>query len=101
MTEATQQALCGLRDLSMIQWYVIPLMAIVFYVYTREIKEARKTRRLFCHSGHQPQKHAGQIDGGRRHLRRAGDHEHPGARFLGMGVLMPCAGQSRPAKKGR
>jgi hypothetical protein len=43
MTEATQQALCGLRDLSMIQWYVIPLMAIVFYVYTREIKEARKT----------------------------------------------------------
>ncbi|MCE5212496.1 MAG: hypothetical protein LLG40_13215 [Deltaproteobacteria bacterium] len=43
MTEATQQALCGLRDLSMIKWYVIPLLAIVCYIYTREIKEARKT----------------------------------------------------------
>jgi hypothetical protein len=48
MTEATQQALWGLRDLSMIQWYVIPLMAIVFYVYTREIKEARKTGDCFA-----------------------------------------------------
>jgi len=46
MTEATQQALCGLRDLTMIKWYVIPLLAIVFYIYTREIKEARKKRRL-------------------------------------------------------
>ena len=44
MTEATQQALSGLRDLSMLKWYVIPLMAIVFYVYTREIKEAKRTR---------------------------------------------------------
>ena len=43
MTEATQQALSGLRDLSMIKWYVIPLLAIVFYIYTREIKEARHT----------------------------------------------------------
>jgi len=25
------------------QWYVIPLLAIVCYIYTREIKEARKT----------------------------------------------------------
>ena len=39
MTEATQQALCGLRDLSTIKWYVIPLLAIVFYIYTKEIKE--------------------------------------------------------------
>jgi hypothetical protein len=44
MTAATEQALCGLRDLSMIKWYVIPLLAIVFYIYTREIKEAKKTK---------------------------------------------------------
>lgn len=43
MTEATVRALEGLRDLSMIKWYVIPLLAIVFYIYTKEIKEARKT----------------------------------------------------------
>ena len=43
MTEATQQALCGLRDLSTIKWYVIPLLAIVFYIYTKEIKDARRT----------------------------------------------------------
>jgi hypothetical protein len=44
MTLATEQALSGLRDLSMIKWYVIPLLAIVFYIYTREIKEARQTK---------------------------------------------------------
>ena len=44
MTAATQQALSGLRDLSMIKWYIIPLMAIVCYIYTREIKEARLTK---------------------------------------------------------
>ncbi len=44
MTPATMQALNGLRDLSMIKWYIIPLMAIVFYIYTREIKEARQTK---------------------------------------------------------
>jgi hypothetical protein len=44
MTVATQQALCGLRDLSTIKWYIIPLLAIVFYIYTREIKEAHKTK---------------------------------------------------------
>jgi hypothetical protein len=43
MTQASLQALYGLRDLSMLYWYVIPLMALVFYVYTREIKEARRT----------------------------------------------------------
>jgi len=43
MTAATEQALSGLRDLSMIKWYVIPLLAFVFYIYTREMKEARKT----------------------------------------------------------
>jgi len=44
MTEATLQALDGLRDLTMIKWYVITLLALVFYVYAREIKEARRTK---------------------------------------------------------
>mgnify|MGYP000297791995 FL=1 len=44
MTEATKAALNGLRDLSTLQWYVIPLLAIVFYIYSKEIRKARKTR---------------------------------------------------------
>jgi hypothetical protein len=44
MTPATQQALAGLRDLTMLRWYVIPLLAFVFYVYIREIKEARQSK---------------------------------------------------------
>jgi len=44
MTPATQQALVGLRDLAMIKWYIISLLAFVFYVYVREIKEARQTK---------------------------------------------------------
>ncbi len=43
MTEASRRALDGLRDLSSIEWYVIPLLAIVFYIYTVEIKKARTT----------------------------------------------------------
>jgi len=43
-TDATLLALNNLRDLSMLKWYVIPLLSIVFYIYTREIKEARQTR---------------------------------------------------------
>jgi len=27
----------------MIKWYIIPLFAIIFYIYTKEIKEARRT----------------------------------------------------------
>lgn len=42
MTDATVRALDGLRDLSMLKWYVIPMLAFVFYIYTREIKEARE-----------------------------------------------------------
>lgn len=41
MTEATERALTGLRDLSTLQWYAVPLLAFVFYVYTREVQEAR------------------------------------------------------------
>ena len=33
MTPASLQALDGLRDLSTLKWYVIPLLAIVFYIY--------------------------------------------------------------------
>ncbi len=41
MTEASRQALQGMRDFSMLEWYVIPLLAIVFYIYTNEIRKAR------------------------------------------------------------
>lgn len=41
MTEATIRALNGMRDLTMLKWYVIPLLAIVFYIYSKEIKQAR------------------------------------------------------------
>jgi hypothetical protein len=40
-TPASLQALNGLRDLSMLKWYVIPLLAIVLYIYSIEIKRAR------------------------------------------------------------
>lgn len=43
MTEATLQALNGLRDFSTLKWYVIPLLAIVAYIYSKEISLARKT----------------------------------------------------------
>lgn len=43
MTEASIRALDGLRDLTMLEWYVIPLLAIVFYIYTLEMKKARET----------------------------------------------------------
>ena len=42
MTEATRQALQGIRDISTLKWYVIPLLAIVFYIYTKEMGNARK-----------------------------------------------------------
>ncbi|MBT4365365.1 MAG: hypothetical protein HN737_11900 [Desulfobacterales bacterium] len=42
-TSASQMALENLRDLSTIKWYVIPLLAIVFYIYTSEIKKARES----------------------------------------------------------
>jgi hypothetical protein len=43
MTEASVRALSGLWDLTMLKWYVIPLLAVVFYVYTKEVKEARRS----------------------------------------------------------
>jgi len=41
MTPASQAALVGLRDLSTIKWYVIPMLAYTFLIYAREIKSAR------------------------------------------------------------
>ncbi|HBX68388.1 MAG TPA: hypothetical protein DEH25_03110 [Chloroflexi bacterium] len=38
-TDFAQQALEILRDGSQFQWYVIPLLALVFYVYTNEISK--------------------------------------------------------------
>jgi len=43
MTESARQALVGLRDLTTLQWYVVPLLALLFYVYVVEIREARRT----------------------------------------------------------
>ncbi|MBN1635369.1 MAG: hypothetical protein JW920_02575 [Deltaproteobacteria bacterium] len=40
-TQATELALNGLRDWTTIKWYVIPLLAIVFYIYTFEMKKAK------------------------------------------------------------
>jgi len=38
MTEASEQALKILRDASLLQWYVIPLFALVVYVYAVEVE---------------------------------------------------------------
>lgn len=38
MTEASEQALKILRDASLFQWYLIPLLAFVLYVYAVEIE---------------------------------------------------------------
>ncbi len=35
-TTFTQQALKNLRDPSLLQWYVIPLLALTFYIYAQE-----------------------------------------------------------------
>ncbi|MFX1338587.1 MAG: hypothetical protein ACFFDK_08250 [Promethearchaeota archaeon] len=43
ITEASRKALIGLRDLSMMKWYVIPLLAIIIYIYNSETAKARET----------------------------------------------------------
>ncbi|MBK9034179.1 MAG: hypothetical protein IPL61_23440 [Myxococcales bacterium] len=43
MTESSRRALEGLRDPHTLQWYVIPLLALLFYIYAIEIKKARAT----------------------------------------------------------
>jgi len=39
MSEATQRAISILRDPSTLQWYVIPLLALLFYIYTIEVQK--------------------------------------------------------------
>lgn len=39
MTESAQQALAILRDASQFKWYVIPLLALLFYIYTVEVEK--------------------------------------------------------------
>ncbi len=43
MTEASVRALERLRDPTTLTWYVIPLLSFVFYVYAKELKEARRS----------------------------------------------------------
>jgi hypothetical protein len=43
MTESARQALIGLRDPTTLQWYVVPILAALFYVYVAEIREARRS----------------------------------------------------------
>jgi hypothetical protein len=43
MTESARQCLVGLRDFGTLQWYAVPLLAMLFYVYVVEIREARKS----------------------------------------------------------
>ncbi len=42
-TPESLQALDNIRNFDTLTWYVIPLLAIVFYIYTNEIKKARET----------------------------------------------------------
>lgn len=41
MTEASVRALTGLRDFTTIQWYAIPLLAMVLLIYAKEVNKAR------------------------------------------------------------
>lgn len=38
MTKAASEALAILRDGSLFQWYIIPLVALTVYVYAAEIE---------------------------------------------------------------
>lgn len=43
VTEEAKQALDNLRDSGNFQWYVIPLLLIVMYIYAKEIRKAQET----------------------------------------------------------
>jgi hypothetical protein len=47
MTAASQHALAQLRDPGLLQWYVIPLLAIAVYIYAVEV-ERRNWSLFFC-----------------------------------------------------
>ena len=40
--ETSKQAMANIRDWKMLKWYSIPLLALLFYIYTKEIYKARK-----------------------------------------------------------
>ncbi len=44
MTEASIRALGDLRDFSTLQWYVIPLLAVVLSLHAVEMRKARAGR---------------------------------------------------------
>ena len=43
MTAASIAALDGLRDFTMLKWYVIPLLSIVLFIYAKEMRLARSS----------------------------------------------------------
>jgi hypothetical protein len=43
MTDASVRALAHLRNFSMLKWYVIPLLAVVLYIYATEMRKARSS----------------------------------------------------------
>jgi hypothetical protein len=48
MTEASRLALEGLRDPATLQWYVVPLLAIVWHVWVVQIGKARSSGNWEC-----------------------------------------------------
>jgi len=44
MTDASVRALQGLRDFSTLKWYVIPFLAIVLFIYAKEMRKARSSK---------------------------------------------------------
>lgn len=42
-TDSAQQAIDNLRDSSNFSWYIIPILVIVIYIYSIEIRKANKT----------------------------------------------------------
>ncbi|MCA9519325.1 MAG: hypothetical protein KC609_00060 [Myxococcales bacterium] len=43
LTDASRRALDGLRDFGTLQWYAVPLLALLFYIYATEIQKARRS----------------------------------------------------------
>jgi hypothetical protein len=48
MTESARQSLVGLRDWTTLQWYVVPLLALLFFIYVHEVRNARRTGNWDC-----------------------------------------------------
>ena len=42
-TAASKEAISRLRKWDTLEWYVIPLLCLIFYIYGKEIRKARKT----------------------------------------------------------